>query len=122
MPAIQRDIEIEQGATKRLRFRWLTQASRTAPKVPVDLTGCTARLHVRTDANGTKLFAGLTTENGGIVLGGPAGTIDIEFTPASTSALSGRTRFSYDLDIQHGANGDVTRFAVGNVWVSRDIK
>jgi len=51
---------------------------------PIDLTGYTARMHVRIQLQGTKTVMEATDTNG-LVLGGTAGTIDIQLSPSQTS-------------------------------------
>lgn len=53
---------------------------------PVDLTGWSATLVAITKPNGTP-FINLSTSNGGIALGGMAGTIDPTLSATATSAI-----------------------------------
>ena len=59
------DLTIEQGATFRQVFRWQDKS-----KQPFDLTGFTAKLMMRQSVASPSTLKTLTTENGGIVLGG----------------------------------------------------
>ena len=61
----------------------------------------------------------LTTENGGIALGGVAGTIELVMTATATSALTWTTAV-YDLEIVF-ASGDVRRLVYGPVTVSPEV-
>ena len=54
---------IEQGATFRKLLTWKAGT----PAVPVDLTGCTARMQIRGVIDDAAPLVSLTTENGGIL-------------------------------------------------------
>lgn len=105
---------IYQGATFRKRLRW------SAPsKTPVDLTGCTARMQVRTDFDSATALLNLTTENGGLTLGGAAGTVDLFISAGDTTAITWDGGV-WDLEVVH-PSGDVTRLAEGSVSVSPEV-
>lgn len=113
------DFTLYQGATFRRTHTWKSGE----PLTPVDLTGYSARLQLRTlwgDAN-----AALTLSNGsGITLGGVAGTIEIEITAAQSEALiasgSGDAQYLHDLRLV-APGGDVIRLLHGTVTVSPRI-
>lgn len=109
---------IYQGATFRKRLRWTNKATGT----PLDLTGCKARMQVRAEVESTEVLLELTTENGGITLGGTAGTIDFYVGATATAAITW-TSGVFDLEIIHpGAlPDDVTRLAQGTVSVSPEV-
>lgn len=109
---------IYQGATFRKRLRWTNKATGT----PLDLTGCKARMQVRAEVESTEVLLELTTENGGITLGGTAGTIDFYVGATATAAFTW-TSGVFDLEIVHpGAlPDDVTRLAQGPVSVSPEV-
>lgn len=109
------NITIIQGATLRDVTTWKSGT----PAVPVDLTGCTARMQVRTRIDDTNVLLNLTTENGGISLGGTAGTVTIYLSATATAALTWKSGI-YDLEIQFG-NGDVRRLMAGSVSVSPEV-
>lgn len=113
MKAGKYDITVEQGALFSLPLEF------TADDVLVDLTGAQARLQARTSVSAkTKLFE-LTTENGGITLGGVAGTITLTMTAATTAALS-FDRGVYDLEIAP-VGGEPYRLLEGSVFLSREV-
>lgn len=87
---------------------------------PVNLTGFTARMQIRKRVSSETPFIELTTENGGITLGGALGTIDLHMTPAQTAALSWRGEAVYDLELVP-ANGAVTRLMEGKVILSPEV-
>ena len=83
-------LKIYQGATFRRRLRWLSP-----DKMPIDLTGCTARMQVREEVESTAALLELSTENGRIALGGTAGTVDLLIDAGTTAAITwsgGRSR------------------------------
>lgn len=88
-------LTIYQGATFRKRLTW------TGPKptlTPIDLTGCTARMQVRSEVSSPTVLLELTTENGGITLGGTAGTVDLYVGAIGTAAITW-TDGVWDLEI-----------------------
>ena len=109
---------IYQGATFRKRLRWTNKATGT----PLDLTGCKARMQVRAEVESTEVLLELTTENGGITLGGTAGTIDFYVGATATAAFTW-TSVVFDLEIVHPGSlpDDVTRLAQGTVSVSPEV-
>ncbi|CAN7453835.1 hypothetical protein LJR066_002859 [Acidovorax sp. LjRoot66] len=108
-------LTIYQGATFRKRLTWKAGT----PAVPVDLTGCTARMQVRAEIESATVLLNLTTENGGITLGGTAGTIDLLSAEDETSDMTWDGGV-WDLEIVH-PGGEVTRLAQGSVSVSPEV-
>lgn len=105
---------IYQGATFRKRLTW------TAPSgTPIDLTGCTARMQVRSDVESPTALLSLTTENDGIVLGGALGTIELSVSDEDTAAITWDGGV-WDLEIVH-PGGEVTRLAQGSISVSPEV-
>lgn len=86
---------------------------------PVNLTGFTARMQIRSTLEDTTVLVSLTTENGGIILGGVAGTIALLLTAAATAAFT-FSNAVYDLEIID-AGGIVTRLLSGNVILSKEV-
>lgn len=108
------DSAIEQGADLSRKITWSDSAG-----VPVNLTGYTARMQVRASVGASAVLMELTTENGGIVLGGSAGTIELVRTAAQTAAFTWR-RGIYDLELLSPA-GKVTRLLKGEVEVDPEV-
>ncbi len=54
---------------------------------PIDLTGATARAQVREEVDSSTILVTLTTENGGLTLGGGAGTIRLQISAVATALL-----------------------------------
>jgi hypothetical protein len=104
---------INQGATFSRVITWKDESGDE-----VDLTGYTARLMVRTSLAAPEPFITLTTENGGITLGGAAGTITLSISATDTAAISENAGF-YDLEMILGSV--VTRLLQGAVSISREV-
>lgn len=114
MAAATHDILIEQGATFLLNLVWKDSLG-----APINLTGYTARMQVRhkiTDASPLLTF---TTENGGITLGGVAGTIAVTGSATLTDALTVKSGV-YDLELVSGT-GVVTRLIEGSVTITPQV-
>jgi hypothetical protein len=114
MAAANYDITIEQGATFQLNIVW------KAPNgTPIDLTGYTARMQVREKVSSTATLLSLTTENGGIALGGAAGTIAVTAAATLTDDITTK-RGVYDLELV-SSGGVVTRLIEGCVTISPEV-
>lgn len=112
MAAANYDFEIEQGATEVRTFTW-----KTSDGTPLNLTGYTARMQIRPSVSSSEITLELTTENGGIALGGALGTVVVTMSATQTSAMS--RPGVYDLELVNGPV--VTRFIQGGVTVSREV-
>lgn len=112
------DLTIYQGQTLNKKFKWRTGKT-VADSTPVDLTGCTARMQVRERLASDTALLELTTENGGIALGGADGTITMQMSAADTTAIEWR-RGVYDLEIEF-PDGTVIRRLQGRVTVSQEV-
>lgn len=108
------NLSINQGATFRHKFTW-----QDGKKRPVDLTGYTARLQARETIESPTVIVNLTSENGGIVLGGTAGTVSLYLSAAATAAITAK-KLVYDLELV-APNGDVTRLVGGAIAVSPEV-
>lgn len=114
MAAAKHDIVIEQGATFQLNLLWKDSGGN-----PINLTGYTARMQVRRRVNSDTTLLDLTTENGGITLGGAAGTINVIAAATATDDIAEKTGV-YDLELVSGA-GIVTRLIEGCVTISPEV-
>jgi hypothetical protein len=103
---------IEQGATFNPVFTWQNQDAS-----PIDLTSWTARMHIRDTSDA--LVHELTTENGGIALGGVAGTIALNISAADTAVFSFKDG-KYDLELE-SPGGEVRRLLRGDVGLSTEV-
>lgn len=133
MPAVQRDLYIEQGATFILPFQWCHQGPVVDGVVtagdPYDLTGWTARMEIRKGQHEAPL-ATATTENDKIHLGAIPGDwsatldpengwIEIRLSDDDTDELNIRT-LKYDLELED-PDGVVYRLLQGSVTVDPNM-
>lgn len=115
MAADKLKLRIEQGATFRKLIAWKTKETRQ----PIDLTGCTARMHVRSSIKATTPLLVLTTENNRILLGGADGTITLDLSDEITAGITWLSAV-YDLEIVF-PNGTVRRLVQGSITVSQEV-
>lgn len=108
-------IVIEQGTTFNPIFTYTDDA---APPVPIDLTGYTARMQIKLKQTDIALIDELTTENGGLTLGGVAGTIALFINDVDTAAYT-FSQAVYDLEII-SSGGIVVRLLQGSVILSTE--
>lgn len=108
------NLVIEQGATFDPVLTWKDQNGAL-----IDLTGFTARMQIRDTVDAPDTLHELTTENGGIALGGGAGTITLSISAADTAAFDFEQAV-YDLEVE-AANGNVTRLLRGVVTLSKEV-
>jgi len=81
---------------------WDREWTHKAPDgTPIDLTGASARLHVR-DADGN-LVMEASTDNTRIVLGGVAGTAVMVMPKEVTAVAPGSYKFDYELTYASGS-------------------
>lgn len=113
MPAGQYDITCDQGATFSRVITW-----KNSNGTPIDLTNYTARLQVRSNYPSSTVLLNLTTENGGISLGGALGTITLAATATATGAIAA-DEYVYDLELITGSN--VTRLVEGSFTVTPEV-
>lgn len=123
MPAFVYDFTLEQGVTRTVKFVYKDFFG-----IPIDLTGYTARMQLRPTVSSDSVLLDMTTENGGIVLGGVSGEVAMIFTEANTVALS--RGGVYDLELVDGpADYDpeavdappVIRFVQGTISLSKGV-
>lgn len=104
----QHNFAIWKGATFRTTITVYTDAGETLQ----DFSGATAELIIRDQPEGTPLLT-LTTENGGIELGGAQGTIRLYISAEDTQDVDW-TSAVYDLTVTAGGpNGDTDALLYG---------
>jgi hypothetical protein len=83
MTAAVYDLKLEQGEdfTPLWQFRW------PGSQDPVDLTGWTAHIQIRSTYYASAILADLTIANGGVTLGGVLGTIQWNLPATMTAAM-----------------------------------
>ena len=118
MAASKHPLRIEQGADFSDLSFWKTGPT-VAAATPVDLTGWTARMQIRPRIDSPTVLKELTTLNGGIVLGGVLGSIEIVMSNAETAAINWVSGV-YDLGLI-SAGGKVRRHFYGTVTVSPEV-
>ena len=113
-PAGIYNIIADQGSTFTRQLTWNDSAGSA-----INLTGYTARMDVRTsiDAAGAATLS-LTTENGRIVLGGTAGTIDLSVAGTATAAVVAGD-YVYDLELVSGST--ITRLVQGTFTLRGEV-
>lgn len=101
-----------QGSTFSKQLTWQIDDE------PVDLTSYTARMQVREKYNSPTKILDLTTENGGIVLGGDEGTILINVDATETENIVAKC-YVYDLELV--SSSTVTRLIEGQFMVTPEV-
>jgi hypothetical protein len=116
MPAKKTTITLHQGETFRYRFRYETPQG-----TPVDLTGCTARMHIRSDIDSSDILLELTTQNGFLINSGVSGLIDIE-VPADEVEYDDIdwAEGVFDIEVEF-PDGTVDKIAYGKVKVIKEV-
>jgi hypothetical protein len=102
-----------QGATFSKELTWNIDDN------PVDLTGYTARMQVREKYTSTQKILDLTTENGGITLGGDEGTISIDVSALVSATIIPKT-YVYDIELV-SSGSIVTRLLEGQFVVTPEV-
>ena len=99
---------------------WLrTWALKNPAKLPIDLTGATARLQVRSKDG--VLLASAATTDGRIIISGVKGQIDLVMPPSVTSLFEPLDE-NYDFDIELTyATGIVKTLEIAELVVRKDI-
>jgi hypothetical protein len=83
------NIDIREGVTFEQQFQWTDE-----DKIPVDLTGYTARMHVRKKASSATVIIELTTDNGRIEFPAPMtdGNYILKIPATATTGICPRHR------------------------------
>lgn len=106
------NIVCPQGSTLSQQFTYSIDGE------PVDLTTYTAKMQVREKYTSKTSVIDLTTENGGITLGGEEGTIDI-YVASGVTELTISKEYVYDLELVSGST--VTRLIEGKFIVTPEV-
>jgi hypothetical protein len=85
---------------------------------PLNITGYTAKMQMRSYPDSATAVLTLTTENGGIAITGATGNISLHATATQTGAIN-QGPYDYDLEIYQGSS--VTRVIQGQIDVSAQV-
>ena len=107
---------LEVGATYRHSLAW-----KDNDNLPMDLTGCTARMQLRATVDSSAVICDLSTANGRIVIpeGGTTGEINLAISSTITTLLKPVT-VVYDLEV-YFLNGDTVRLIEGNILIKGEV-
>lgn len=101
---------IDQGADWYINFIY-----KQPDGTPVNITGCTAALQIRTSPLAKTYVLNLDTDSG-IVITGNEGLLECHATAEQTAQIV-NGRYAYDIEITFPITGVVTRLAQGTVEV-----
>ncbi|EPF1455252.1 hypothetical protein AVM47_033695 [Pseudomonas aeruginosa] len=106
-------LELIEGATFGFEVTWSDSTG-----APIDVTGCAARF-VICPADSTRPLVACSTEDGGIALGGIAGTVAVSLAPAKTAGTHNKQwqGARYELRVEY-PSGDVYSLLRGTVALS----
>ena len=108
------NLKINQGETFRHTLLW-----KDSSEVAINLTGYTARMHIRGKLEDTTTLLELTTENGRILITNPTiGEIKLYISATDTSSIKWIAGV-YDLEMISGS--DVIRLVEGKVSVTKEV-
>lgn len=110
------DTTIDQGADWYINFTYYTDDTQTTP---VNLTGYTAALQLRSEPSDLTSALSLSSPSSGIVITGASGLISVHATAAQTSAII-TGYYYYDLEITSSTN-IVTRLIQGQIQVTPQV-
>ena len=109
------NFKVVQGDTFKIKLTY-----KNPDDTVYDLTDYTARMDVRDKPGGKVLCASATEANNGIIMDGPNGIIDVEFTPAQTKKFT-LPNSAYQLQIINNDNGEKTTLTQGYIQVSSAV-
>lgn len=112
-PAGTYNIKHDQGATFRRTLTW-----KDASGALINLTGYSARMQLRPSPSDTTVSLELTTESGGITLGGVNGTIQLYASATDMTSLAARS-YAYDLELMIGA--EVVKLVTGLFTLRQEV-
>ena len=111
--AVQYNVEIDQGAD------WFLNVTYEQPAgTPVNITGYTSALQLRSLPTDATAVLSLTTGSG-ITITGASGLVAVHATAAQTRAIDEGVYY-YDLEIT-SQSGIVTRLVQGQAYVSAEV-
>ena len=114
MSATNYNTTIDQGANWFINFTYEDSTG-----TPINLTGYTAALQVRSDASSPTAVLSLSSPSSGITITGATGLVAVTASAAQTGAIDAGT-YVYDLEIT-SSTGVVTRLVQGQIVVSPQV-
>lgn len=121
LPIAEADICIFQGATFSQTLYWEVGS----PPSPVNLSGYTAKLQVRSSHKSKAIILELSTEEGGITLGTggymTTGAINLFVSATDTAELSVCDDLKPVYDLEMTSGGVVSRILQGNVIIAPEV-
>jgi hypothetical protein len=114
MTAARYDLTIEKGATFSHEFVWKDKNGQ-----PINLTGATAKMQIRSYADG-ELFFEASTANGKLSIDEAAGKISLFVSAQETESFEDWRFGKYDIEVTNAAL-NVTRLIQGLVEVSQEV-
>lgn len=113
--AVTYNTVIDQGAD------WFINFSYKNPNgTPVNITGYTAALQIRTSPLAATAVLTLTSPSSGITITGATGLLACQATAAQTALIT-NGKYAYDIEITAPGTGVVTRLVQGTVQVSPQV-
>jgi len=115
--AAEYDFNVDAGATFQKTITW-----KNGDGVPYDLTGATARMHIRKKVSDETVIVSLTTENGKIRITPLGGEIHLYMDDLDTMLLPARS--VYDIEVIMPSTEDrpiVTRILQGAVVCNKNV-
>ncbi len=113
--AVEYDTSINQGADWYINFVYQD----TTTSTPINITGYSAALQLRSLPSDTTAALSLTSPSGGITITGAQGLVAVHATAAQTGAIQAGYYY-YDLEITSQTN-IVTRLVQGQILVSAQV-
>ena len=107
---------IEQGATYRHTLVWLEPDEST----PINLTGCTAKMQIRSVVTSSAIILELSTANSRLSIDGSLGKISLYVSDEDTAMLEAIKGAVYDLEV-YFPDGTVTRLCEGKISISAEV-
>jgi hypothetical protein len=113
--AVTYNTVIDQGADWFINFIY-----KNPDGTPVNITGYTAALQIRTSPLAKTAVLTLTSPSNGITITGVSGLIECRATATQTTAIT-NGKYAYDIEITAPSTGIVTRLVQGTVQVSPQV-
>ena len=100
---------------------WIEGTGSVTYFAPTNLTGYTARMHIRSTRGSSNVIHQLSTVAGDITLNPVDGSIELYISDTDTAAFD-FTNAVYDLElIDTGGSGDVTRVSEGAIKLHKEV-